>query len=84
MVEAVARRHTDVGILKCAECGIPRLISLMHRWRDDGVLESRMGGARGIAGMVAAVCGDDRREYDWEVPEPDVVRVRIQRKPAET
>lgn len=37
-----------MGVLSCGECGIPRLISLMHRWRDDGILVSRMGAVRGI------------------------------------
>ena len=32
----------------CTECGVPKRIAFMHRWRDDGVLESRMGRARGI------------------------------------
>ncbi len=27
---------------------MPKRIAFMHRWRDDGILESRLGGARGI------------------------------------
>ncbi|NPV58687.1 MAG: hypothetical protein HPY75_03360 [Actinobacteria bacterium] len=32
----------------CSACGVPNRIAFMHRWREDGVLESRMGRARGI------------------------------------
>lgn len=37
-----------MGIMHCGSCGVPRLIAFTHRWRDNGVLESRMGAARGI------------------------------------
>ncbi len=32
----------------CPACGVPNRIAFMHRWRDDGILESRMGAARAI------------------------------------
>ncbi len=58
-----------MGIVACGECGIPRLISLMHRWRDDGVLESRMGRARGILVERGAFVGTlDRIEEALGVP----------------
>jgi len=37
-----------MSLTRCGECGVPKRIAFMHRWRDDGILESRMGGARGI------------------------------------
>jgi hypothetical protein len=37
-----------MSLTACNNCGVLRLIALMHRWRDDGVLQSRMGGARGV------------------------------------
>lgn len=58
-----------MGILKCGKCGVPRLISLMHRWRDDGVLESRMGAARGVFIEKDAFTGSlDRVEKALGVP----------------
>ncbi|MBC7230966.1 MAG: hypothetical protein H5T74_11335 [Actinobacteria bacterium] len=32
----------------CPACGVPRRIAFVHRWREDGILESRMGAARAI------------------------------------
>ncbi len=32
----------------CPACGVPGRIAFVHRWRDDGILESRMGAARAI------------------------------------
>lgn len=37
-----------MSLTRCGTCGVPKRIAFMHRWRDDGILESRMGGARGI------------------------------------
>ena len=37
-----------MSFTRCGRCGVPKRIAFMHRWRDDGILESRMGGARGI------------------------------------
>ncbi len=37
-----------MSLTRCGQCGVPKRIAFMHRWRDDGILESRMGGARGI------------------------------------
>jgi len=42
----------------------------MYRWRDDGILESKLGG-------VAAVCGGEDTEFSWEVPEPGIVKVVV-------
>lgn len=32
----------------CQACGVPGRIAYMHRWKDNGILESRMGAARAI------------------------------------
>jgi len=37
-----------LSLTRCGACGVPKRIAFMHRWRDDGILESRLGGSRGI------------------------------------
>lgn len=37
-----------MSLADCGTCGVPRLVSFMHKWRDDGILESKLGRARGV------------------------------------
>lgn len=37
-----------MSLANCGKCGVPRLIPFMHKWRDNGILESKMGGARAV------------------------------------
>lgn len=37
-----------MSLTTCKGCGIPKRIAFMHRWRDEGILESKMGGVRAI------------------------------------
>jgi len=30
-----------MSLTRCGVCGVPKRIAFMHRWKDNGVLESR-------------------------------------------
>ncbi len=37
-----------MALMNCGECGLPKMVAYMHRWRDDGVVESKLMGLRGV------------------------------------
>ncbi len=37
-----------MALMNCRECGLPKMVAYMHRWRDDGVVESKLMGLRGV------------------------------------
>ena len=63
-----------MSITACRSCGVPKLIALMHRWRDDGILESKLGGVRGVFVERDVFAGTlERLEEKLGIPLDDII-----------
>ena len=83
MQRASGKGFSDLAFLKARGLGVPDVESPTAEQLADGVEIRNAFNAPMIAGMVAAACSGDKTEYSWEISEPGVVKVKIQRRPVE-
>jgi len=68
---------SDLAFMKARGLGVPEAESPTPEQLAAGVDIRNALNAPMVAGMVAAVCGGDKPEFDWEIPEPGIVKVKV-------